>query len=158
MQHSPEFEDFTENSLFKSKNTAESAQDRVNSAENEALSHPLDGLTEMELLLLRDQINERLPVKHLHDLNLTSELVLQLRRAQATQQEILENEGEESQKKTGSIATTARVINDLVSLQNSIYTGERLKRIEGHLIRTLETLPRELLLEFFEAYEGFEFN
>lgn len=49
--------------------------------------------------------------------------------------------------------STAAVLQQLVKLQETVYSTERLKRIEQKLIETLNTLPPEVQEAFLEAYE-----
>ena len=115
----------------------------------------LSELSEGELLQLREEIYALLPVKHLNDLDLTQEVVLQYRAALSLQNSVLEG-GEESNKKAQVLNTCSSALQSLVKMQAEFHTPERLKNIESRLMKALVKVPKEYLIEFFAYYESGE--
>lgn len=105
-----------------------------------------------ELLLLREHIDAKLPVKELKHMNLEQELVIQYQVAKALQTTTL-NSNEESNRKAQTVSTCAATLQNIVKLQTELHTAERFKEIESRLIRSLEKIPEEYLHEFFDWYE-----
>lgn len=106
-----------------------------------------------ELLTLRAMIDARLPARALKDMNLEEELVVQYMTAKALQTSVL-NGNEEANKKAQTLNACATALQQLIKMQAEYHTAERLKNIETKLIRALERLPREPLVEFFAWYES----
>lgn len=109
---------------------------------------------ELEMLDLRNQIDQKLPVKSLKDLSMERELVLQLVMVQNLQRDVLGEDGVPANQKAQTAGAVAASLATLAKLQIDIYTSERLKQIEQILIETLQTLPREAQEAFMTAYEG----
>lgn len=117
----------------------------------------LKELTVTELIRLKGEIESLLPARNLSDLNLEEATVQQFLIAQELQQTVLAGE-EEANKKAQVINTCASTLAALVKMQTELHTAERLKEIEGRLIRCLEAVPSEYLKEFFNWYEGEKVN
>lgn len=113
----------------------------------------LSKLDEEDLLILRSQIDDLLPVKRLADVNLEEELMLQLRTAQALQSRVIKDDLTPANQKAQVIGSVASTIQNLVKMQLEYYTPERLKHIESALIATLNEWPAEMTQKFFEQYE-----
>lgn len=109
---------------------------------------------ELELLDLRNQIDQKLPVKSLKDLSMERELVLQLVMVQNLQRDVLGEDGVPANQKAQTAGAVAASLATLAKLQIEVYTSERLKQIEQILIDTLQTLPVEAQERFLKAYEG----
>lgn len=114
----------------------------------------LSTLKPPELAALRLKIDALLPNKSLKDFNLESELALQLIIAQTLQNTTLEDFDASASQKAATVAQVAKALSQLASLQNEVYTSERLKRVERTLIETLNTLPPEAQQDFFKNYEA----
>lgn len=113
----------------------------------------LDLLDVDELLRLRGEIDKRLPAVALNDMNLEEELVRQYLRVQSLQAAAMDDNGIPANQKAQVAAQVASTLQQLVKMQTEFHTAERLKAIESRLIRALEKVPAEHLVEFFAWYE-----
>lgn len=115
----------------------------------------LENMGEGALLDLRAQIDAALPSKCLKDLDLETELVIQLQTAKQLQNEVLNDDGVPANQKAQVLNACASSIESLIRMQEKYHTGERLKQIETHLIDVLNRLPLETTTQFFEWYEQY---
>ena len=113
----------------------------------------LDHFTLSDLLALRASIERRLPAKALRDMNLERELILQHQASLELQNEVLRDDETPANQKSQVANATAAVLQQLIKLQETVYTTERLKSIVNKLIEALNQLPRETQEAFFEVYE-----
>jgi hypothetical protein len=112
----------------------------------------LDNLTLEDLLKLRADIERRLPVKSLREMNLEREMVLQFLATQELQQRVLNDPEVPPNQAAQTANSTAAILQQLGRLQLEIHTSERLKKIEAILIDTLNVLPTEAQEAFLRAY------
>lgn len=108
---------------------------------------PVKSLSQVDLLRKRDEIDALLTEISLKDVNLTKELMIQLKKAKVLQ-------GEAGQDRDTPFNQRAQVQNSLnatmqslAKLQASVYSSERNKRLEMALAKTLKEFP--LLQEAF---------
>ncbi len=113
----------------------------------------LDHLTLQQLLTLRSEVEKRLPVKNLREINLARELVLQLQSNQELQNRVLADPETPANQIAQTMNSTAAVLQQLIRLQTEVHNSERLKKIEQKLIETLNSLPVEQQESFLETYE-----
>ena len=113
----------------------------------------IDNLTLQQLLTLRNEVEKRLPVKNLREINLARELVLQLQANQELQNRCLASADTPANQVAQTMNSTAAVLQQLIRLQTEVHNSERLKKIEQKLIETLNTLPSEVQEAFLETYE-----
>lgn len=113
----------------------------------------LDHLTLQQLLTLRGEVEKRLPVKNLREINLARELVLQLQSNQELQNRVLQDPEIPANQVAQTMNSTAAVLQQLIRLQTEVHNSERLKKIEQKLIEALNTLPSEAQEAFLETYE-----
>lgn len=106
-----------------------------------------------ELLEMRAQIDAKLPVKDLKDMDLSRELVLQTLALQALQRRVLREEETPANQVAAVANALSSALSNLVKMQNDLYTSERMKRVELILIECLDTLPEKVQRKFFEMYE-----
>jgi hypothetical protein len=121
-----------------------------------SLQVDLTGMPVAELLELRAQIDEKLPVKDLADVDLNRELVLQMLQTQRLQSDVLKDADTPANQRAQVANAVAAIIAQLAKLQAELYTSERLKRIEGYLIESLQQLPTVAQAKFLELYEAGE--
>jgi hypothetical protein len=107
-----------------------------------------------DLIELRRQIEEMLPVKDLKDLNLSRELVLQVQALQALQARVIEDPDVPVNQIAQCAGALSAALVNLVKLQTDVYTSDRLKRIEAVLVECVQTLPMQTQGEFFDRYEA----
>lgn len=125
-------------------------------AATHSLQVNLTGMPVAELLEVRAQIDEKLPVKDLADVDLNRELVLQMLQTQRLQSDVLKDEETPANQRAQVANAVAAIIAQLAKLQTEVYTSERLKRIEGYLIESLQQLPTVAQAKFLELYEAGE--
>lgn len=113
----------------------------------------LDKLTEAELFALHDEVTQRLPPASLKVLNLETELVRQYQRALALQADALDDESVPANQKALLLNAVSGTLNRLVEMQAKYHTTERLKAIEGSLIKALKVIPDEHIQAFLDEYE-----
>ncbi|MBT2326754.1 hypothetical protein J7E62_31055 [Variovorax paradoxus] len=125
-------------------------------APTHSLQVNLVGMPVEELLELRSQIDEKLPVKDLADVDLNRELVLQMLQTQRLQSDVLKDENTPANQRAQVANAVAAIIAQLARVQSEVYTSERMKRIEGYLIESLQQLPPVAQSKFLELYEAGE--
>ena len=111
----------------------------------------INAMSQEQLLMKRDEIDQLLTETHLKDVNLSKELLLQLKKAKLLQQktdddEIPANQRAQVQNSLGTILV------NLAKHQQATYTAERFKRLETATITAVKTLPKEAQDEFFAVY------
>lgn len=114
----------------------------------------LQAMSVDQLIEMRRQIEDLLPVKDLKDLNLARELVLQVQALQALQQRVIEDLDTPVNQVAQVANSLSSALVNLVKLQVDVYNSERLKKIEADLVECLQTLPMETQTAFFEKYEA----
>lgn len=108
-------------------------------------------LSQSELLLKREEIDRLLTETHIKDINLSKELLIQLKKAKLLQQDTDNNEVPANQRAQVQNSLGSVLIN-LAKHQQATYTAERYKRMETALIKTLKTLPKAAQKQFFDLY------
>jgi uncharacterized membrane protein YdbT with pleckstrin-like domain len=114
---------------------------------NESLIYIKSGITAKQV-----SAYGALPRAELQNINLAQELVLQFMRVKELQTDTLGDERVKANQKAQVANSVAATLAQLTKLQTELHTAERLKAIEGMLIRHLKTLP----LEVVEAFLGKE--
>lgn len=113
----------------------------------------LDSYSQEELLDLRSQIDEKMPVRRLKDVNLEQELVLQLQAVQRLQHVVLDDDTTPANQRAQVAGAVASALATLGKLQIEIYSSERLKRIEAIMAEVINEMPKKLQEQFFTRYE-----
>ena len=113
----------------------------------------LDNFTLQDLLRLRADIDRRLPAKHLRDVNLERELILQHQATLELQNQVMSDSDVPANQRAQVANAVASILQQLIKLQETVHTTERLKRIEGKLIEALNGLPKEQQESFLAVYE-----
>ena len=119
-----------------------------------SLQVDLHAMSVDQLIEMRRQIEDLLPVKDLKDLNLARELVLQVQALQALQQRVIEDLDTPVNQVAQVANSLSSALINLVKLQTDVYNSERLKKIEADLVECLQNLPMEAQTAFFEKYEA----
>ena len=125
---------------------------KVTAVNNVRTINDISGMDVVELLALRDEIDEHLPAKRLEDVNLAEELVLQFQKIKVLQTKTLDS-NTSAQQKAAVANACASSLQQLVRMQTELHTAERLKAIEQALIHVMRDQPEALQLAFFERYE-----
>lgn len=121
----------------------------------------IENLTLQQLLTLRNEVEKRLPVKNLREISLERELILQHQASLELQNRCMQSSEIPANQLAQVSNSTAAVLQQLIRLQETVHTTERLKRIENKLIEALNTLPAETQEAFLLVYEeilGSEFR
>lgn len=113
----------------------------------------LDNFTLQDLLKLRADIDRRLPAKHLRDVNLERELILQHQATLELQNQVMSDSDVPANQRAQVANAVASILQQLIKLQETVHTTERLKRIEGKLIEALNGLPKQQQESFLAVYE-----
>jgi hypothetical protein len=115
----------------------------------------LDALSVAELLDLRSAVDAKLPARALKDIDLEQELVLQLIATQELQRTVLADTETPANQLAQVSNAVQSALQNLVKLQETVYTTERLKRIETILIDVVNHhMTTEQAKTFLEAYES----
>ena len=116
---------------------------------------PLTAYSDKELLELRAQIDAHLGLGSLGDLDIGTEIVLQLRTLKILQHEALsDTEAPHGQKAQASM-TVSRMLSELAKSRNLLYSAERIKQIEAMTIEAMKDAPQEAKDEFFYRLERY---
>lgn len=113
----------------------------------------LDAYTLQELLDLRARIDARLPARRLKDIDLEQELVIQVLALQQLQSSVLQDEDTPANQRAQVANSLSAALANLVKVQESVHSSERMKKMEGVLIETLQELPVESAEAFLQRYE-----
>lgn len=111
------------------------------------------GLDLNGLLELRGRIDERLPARSLADLDLEEEVLLQFARTKQLYDDVVASKDTPANQKAQVANSCSAILEQLVKMQGKIYSAERMKAIEGAIIRTLRSFPDDVQKRFFETYE-----
>ena len=121
---------------------------------NAQQSKPQPGMGAMsqeQLLMKRDEIDQLLTETHLKDVNLSKELLLQLKKAKLLQQKTDDDEVPANQRAQVQNSLGTILVN-LAKHQQATFTSERFKRLETAVIKVVKTLPKEAQEAFFAVY------
>ena len=115
-------------------------------------SRSFQSLSQQELLNARDEIDELLTETRLKDVNLSKELLLQLKKAKLLQKNTEEDENVPANQRAQVQNSLGTVLINLAKHQQSTYTAERFKMLETATIKCIKTLTKEQQDKFFELY------
>lgn len=110
-------------------------------------------LDEKELLTLRSQIEARLEIGHLGDLDVGNEIMIQLRTLKMLQHEALTDNDVPVNQRAQAANTVSAMLRDLVKSRAKLYSAERSKAIEDFTIEAMKDAPDEAKAMFFERLE-----
>lgn len=116
----------------------------------------LKSMTELQLLLMRQEIDLLLPTKFLADLNMEEELMAQYMLAKHLQNNVHQDseKGVTDKEKGQLLRMATTTLESLIKLQNSTYTSERIKHVEVALALAFEETPLEVRQAFYTKYEA----
>lgn len=109
-------------------------------------------LSQAELLAAREEIDELLTETKLKEVNLSKELLLQLKKAKLLQKNTEEDEDVPANQRAQVQNSLGTVLINLAKHQQATYTAERFKKLETAVIKCLKTLTKEQQDEFFKLY------
>jgi len=114
----------------------------------------LDSMSEGELLALRSQIDSRLTGTKLSEVNLTKELLIQLRSAKLLQAKVTEADSDVPANQKAQVQNSiGGIIMNLSKIQMALYDAESMKRLKAATIRVVKTLPKPQQDQFFELMD-----
>lgn len=116
--------------------------------------YELEGLDVENLIKLRQEVDKRLPIRSLKDINMEQELLLQLLTAQQLQRDVLAEDDVPANQRAQTMNAVAASLQVLAKLQVEVHTSERLKRIENILVEAVTNLPNDTQVQFFDQYEA----
>lgn len=111
-------------------------------------------LSEDQLLALRAEIDDKLQIG-IKNLNLAEELGLQYRNGMKLLKDIQTDNATPANQKAQVFNSVSSMLEKIVKMQESVYSMERLKRIESSVLKAIETLPKEGKEAFFDLYGSF---
>ncbi len=114
----------------------------------------LTRFTIAQLLQLRNDATLALPAADLASIDLNRELVLQMLSIQQLQADVLQDDGTPANQKAQVANSLLSTLKQLADLQNSIFTSERMKRVENVLVDFIKGLPEDQRRAFIDAYEA----
>lgn len=128
------------------------------------LEADLDLLSQAELLRLRHEIDIRLNLGKVQDIDLGEELTIQLRVVKALQMAAIDDEEAPFNQQAQTASVVQSLLKDLTRMQTKIHDAEFAKSLEGMLIRAftkceaasdpaLQPVLKEVKDLFFEQYE-----
>ncbi len=118
--------------------------------------HDISKYSVLELLELKDLIEQRLPARSLKDMNLAEELIYQFLKTRELQSEVLFDMNIEANKQAAVVTACNSSLQHLVKLQSDLHNAERFKALEGMMIEAMKKLPVEVATAFLEEYEGMD--
>lgn len=139
--------------LFSSEKLTQLSQPKAEAPTRRASVSDLDHLSVEDLLDLRGQIDRRLPATSLADLNLETELVLQLQQIKHLYAAVSDERDVPANQKAQIANSLTAIISNLSKLQQELYTSERIKAIETALLKALEIMPADAKQRFIDVYE-----
>lgn len=119
----------------------------------DTLSFTWESMPEDLLLQYYAEIRQALGDRNLANVDMESELVLQMQAATALQGRIVSDANQDPSKQAAVINATSRILQQVAELQAAIYTSERLKKIEGRLIKYMRSLDKDEARAFLTTYE-----
>lgn len=116
----------------------------------------LKGMTELQLLLMRQEIDLLLPTKFLADLNMEEELMAQYMLAKHLQNNVHQDseKGVTDKEKGQLLRMATTTLESLIKLQNSTYTSERIKHVEVALALAFDLVPLDVKQVFYDKYQA----
>jgi len=114
----------------------------------------LDALSTGDLLILKSQVEQRLPARSLKEMNLEEELVEQYLTVKALQERVLSGEGVSPSQLAQVANQVAGTLQQLVKMQTEYHTSERFKAIEGLMVKYMRRLPLSVAEDFLAEYEA----
>lgn len=106
-----------------------------------------------ELLMLRDEIDKKLPARSLKDLDLDQELIHQYLKTKELQQTVLEGASPDNQKAQVANAV-ASILQSIIKMQGDLHTAERFKALEAMMISAIALMPPDAAEKFVLDYEA----
>ena len=113
----------------------------------------LDLLNEIELRMLRGEIERRLPPNTLSSLNLEDELVNQYNLVKLLQSQVLNDDSIPLNQRSQLAGQVASTLQQLVKMQSEFHTAERFKKLEGFMVKAIRAMPVEAASKFLDDYE-----
>lgn len=102
---------------------------------------PTHTLSQADLLQKRDEIDALLTEISLKDVNLTKELMIQLKKAKILQEEAGKDRDTPFNQRAQVQNSLNATMQSLAKLQATVYSSERNKRLEMALAKTLKEFP-----------------
>lgn len=135
-------------------NLSEGLQDFSLQPEDNDGAVKLDGMSKQELLDLHAKIETQLGGLALGEVNLVKETLLQIQRAKALQEAASEKSSGVPMNQRAQVQNSlANLLTQLGKIQVELYSSERIKRIQGAVVKIVRTLPKKQQDAFFDMLE-----
>lgn len=112
----------------------------------------IDDLTHDQILLLHAKLEAKIKGLDLTEVNLVRETLLQIQQAKALQIAASGNNTPMNQRAQVQ-NSLAQLLVQLAKIQTTLYSSERIKRIQSSVIKVVKTLPKPEQDRFFELLE-----
>ena len=116
----------------------------------------LEGLDEMELLKLREQIDAKLGVTNLEDIDVSKELVLQFAKLKVLQTMAMSDNEANFSHRSAAATTVSRMLQDIVKCRTALNNAEISKRMDAMVIECMRQAPEDAKAAFFERLERYQ--
>lgn len=113
----------------------------------------LEDFSVSELLELLKRVKGRLPATKLKDLDLEEELVMHFLNLKELMTLTLYDEDVPANQKAQIANSCAGLLQQMTKSQASIYSAEKVKRMEVALLKALHGMPQDVLEAFLDRYE-----
>lgn len=115
---------------------------------------PLDDMSREELLDLHAKIEQKIGGLNLGEVNLVKETLLQIHRGKALQEDASNKESGVPMNQRAQVQNSlANLLSQLAKIQVTLYSSERIKRIQAACVKVVKTLPTKQQDAFFELLE-----
>lgn len=118
------------------------------------LRDQLLSMSEEDLRVLQDTLDELLPNQTVKELNLEDELMQQYKKTKRLMDEIANDLDIPPNQKSQVANSVVTTLTQLRNLQEDLRVQEGLKLTESVLMDMLQTMPEDFKAEFFEEYEA----
>jgi hypothetical protein len=116
--------------------------------------YDISTMDEVDLLKLRDEIEQKLQGLTLADVNLVKETMIQLKKAKLLQIEATKKDSETPMNQRAQVQNSiASILDKLGKMQTELYDSEKLKRLQAAVVKVVKQLPKESQVQFFEMLE-----
>lgn len=126
--------------------------------DDEPTDDTLEGLTQEELLVLRQKLDARLVNQRLADINLERELVLQFSQTKLFLAKIIDDKSIPANQRAQAINSCSSILAQLIKMQTDLYSAERLKAMESACVKAMKTMAPEAQEVFLSRYSDYYKN
>lgn len=139
--------------MLDSSGTMPELQDFNLQPEENAALVPLDNMSTDQLLDLHAKIEQKIGGLQLGEVNLVKETLLQVHRAKALQEAASTDKSVPMNQRAQVQNSLGNMLTQLAKIQMSLYSSERIKRIQSACVKVVKQLPKKQQDLFFDLLE-----